>query len=44
MIVPAKIPFDNTYQFAAGSANVSVARFAEGSENSGGRLTSDIDR
>ena len=44
VIVPAKIPFDDTYQFAAGSANVSVTRFAEGSENSEGRLTSDIDR
>ena len=44
MIVPAKIPFDDTYQFAAGSANVSVTRFAEGSENSEGCLTSDIDR
>ena len=44
MIVPAKIPFDDTCQFAAGSANVSVIRFAEGSENSEGSLTSDIDR
>ena len=44
MIVPAKIRFDDTFQFAAGSANVSVARFAEGSENSEGHLTSDIDR
>ena len=44
MIVPAKIPFDDTYRFAAGSANVSVTRFAEGSENSESRLTSDIDR
>ena len=35
--------FDETYQFAAGSANVFVTRFAERSENSGGRLTSDID-
>ena len=44
VIVPSKIPFDDTYQFAAGSGNVSVTRFAEGSENSEGRLTSDIDR
>ena len=44
MIVPAKIPFDDTYQFAAGSANVSVTSSAEGSENSEGRFTSDIDR
>ena len=44
MIVPAKIPFDNTYQFAAGSANISVTRSGEGSENSEGCLTSDIDR
>ena len=44
MIVPAKIPYDDTYQFAAGSANVSVTRFVEGSGNSEGRLTSDIDR
>ena len=44
MIVPAKIPFDDTYQFASGSANVSVTRFAEDSENSEGRLKSDIDR
>ena len=44
MIVPAKIRFDETYQFAVGSANVSVTRFAERSENSEGRLTSDIDR
>ena len=42
VIVPAKIRFDDTYQFAAGSANVSVTRFAERSENSEGRLTSDI--
>ena len=34
MIVPAKIRFDETYQFVAGSANVSVTRFAERSENS----------
>ena len=44
MIVPSKIPFDLAYQFAAGSANVSVTRFAEGSDNSEGRLTSGIDR
>ena len=43
MIVPVKIPFDDTYQFAAGSTKVSVTRFAEGSENSEGRLTSDVD-
>ena len=42
MIVPAKIRSDETYQFAAGSANVSVTRFAERSENSEGRLTSGI--
>ena len=44
VIVPVKIRFDETYQFAAGSANVSVRRFAECFENSEGRLTSDIDR
>ena len=44
LIVPVKIQFDKTYQFAAGSANVSVTRFAECSENSKGCLTSDIDR
>ena len=44
MIVPVKIRFDETHQFAACSANVSVTRFAERSENSEGRLTSDIDR
>ena len=37
VIVPAKILFDETYQFAAGSADVSVTRFAECSENSEGR-------
>ena len=42
--VPVKIRFDEIYQFAAGSANISVKRFAERSENSEGRLTSDIDR
>ena len=44
MIVPVIIRFDETYQFPAGSANVSVTRFAERFENSEGRLTSDIDR
>ena len=44
MNVPVKIRFDETYQFAAGSANVYITRFAECSENSEGRLTSDIDR
>ena len=44
MVVPVKIRFDETYQCAAGSAKVSVARFAEGSENYEGRLTLDIDR
>ena len=43
MNVPVKIRFDETYQFAAGSANVFITRFAECSENSEGRLTSDID-
>ena len=43
MNTPVKIRFDETYQFAAGSANVFIIRFAEGSENSEGRLTSDID-
>ena len=43
MNVPVKIRFNETYQFAAGSANVFIARFAERSENSEGRLTSDID-
>ena len=43
MNLPVKIRFDETYQFAAGSANVFIARFAERFENSGGRLTSDID-
>ena len=41
VIVPVKIRFD---QFAAGTAKVSVTRFAERSKNSEGRLTSDIDR
>ena len=36
--------FARLNQFAAGSAKVSVTRFAEHSENSEGRLTSDIDR
>ena len=43
MNIPVKIRFDETYQFAAGSANVYITRFAERSENSEGRLTSDID-
>ena len=43
MNVPVKIRFDENYQFAAGSANVSIRRFAERSKNSEGRLTSDID-
>ena len=43
LIVPVKIRFDETYQFATGSANVSVTRFAKRSENSEGLLTSDID-
>ena len=43
MNMPVKIRFDETYQFVAGSANVSITRFAERSENSEGRLTSDID-
>ena len=41
--IPVKIQFDETYQFAAGSANISITRFAERSENSNGRLTSDND-
>ena len=40
LIVPR---FDEIYQFAAGSANVSVTRFAERSQFSEGLLTSDID-
>ena len=36
VIVPVKIQFDKTYQFAAGSANISVTRLAECSENSEG--------
>ena len=43
MNVPVKIRFDETYQFTAGSANVFITRFAERSENSESRLTSDID-
>ena len=43
MNVPVKIRFDKTCQFAAGSANFFIARFAERSENSEGHLTSDID-
>ena len=42
MNVPVKIRFDETYQFAAGSANVFITRFEKGFENSEGRLTSDI--
>ena len=34
LIVPVKIRFDDTYQFSEGSANASVTRFAELSENS----------
>ena len=41
--IPVKIRIDETYQFAAGSANVFITRFAEHSENPEGRLTSDID-
>ena len=41
--IPVKIRFDETYQFASGSANVFITRFAERSENSEGRLTSDIE-
>ena len=41
--IPLKIRSDETYQFAAGSANVYITRFAERSENSEGRLASDID-
>ena len=36
--IPVKIRFDETYQFAAGSANVFITRFAERSENSEGGL------
>ena len=43
MNIPVKIRFDETYRFAAGSTNVFIIRFAERSENSEGRLTSDID-
>ena len=43
LIVPVKIRFVKTYQFATGSANVSVTRFAGRWENSEGLLTSDID-
>ena len=43
MNIPVKIRFDETYQFAAGSVNVHITRFAERPENSEGRLTSDID-
>ena len=34
LIIPVKIRFDETSQFAEGSANVSVTKFAERSENS----------
>ena len=34
-IVPVKIRFDKTCQFTAGSANVSVTKFAELSEHLG---------
>ena len=37
--VPVKIRFDETCQFAAGSANVLITRFPERSENSEGCLT-----
>ena len=43
MNIPVKIRFEETYQFAAGSANVYITRFAERSENSEDRLTSNID-
>ena len=43
LTVPVKIRFHETYQFAAGTANVFITRFTERSENSEGRLTSDID-
>ena len=43
MNIPVKIRFGEAYKFAAGSANVYITRFAERSENSEGRLTSDID-
>ena len=42
LTVPANIRFDETYPFAAGSAYVSVTRFAGRSENSEGLVTSDI--
>ena len=41
--IAVKIRFDETYQFTADSANVYITRFAERSENSEGRLKSDID-
>ena len=43
MNIQVKIRFDETYQFALGSANVFITRFAESSENSEGGLTSDVD-
>ena len=39
----SKFDLTRLNQFAAGSANVCITRFAERSENSEGRLTSDID-
>ena len=41
--IPVKIRFNETYQFAAGSAKGFITRFSESSENSEGHLTSDID-
>ena len=43
LIVTVKVQLDETYQFAAGLASVSVTRFAGRLENSKGLLTSDID-
>ena len=43
MNIKVKIRFDETYQFATGSANVFITRFGESSENYEGRLASDID-
>ena len=39
----SKFDLTRLNQFGAGSANVFITRFAERSENSEGRLTSDID-
>ena len=39
LTVPVKIRINETYQFAAGSVNASVTRFAERLENSEGLLT-----